>query len=459
MKQIKNYLTYLLILVLIFFSLPIIAEEIEEEIEEVLTGYIRVTVSGDGYLYFDGASRSAGVKYEVPVGSYTVSLSKFGWESDSKTVRVKKGRTTRVNLSLGARVAFELGISATLKRFNPENHGALGETKFAIHVTTPGSGILEIRDQNGNQVFKKEFDRLAYSPQWFAWNGRNVDGNILPDGLYTAHFEGQPSEGWKIASSGSAGSIPTSLRDETQIIIDTSLFYPLGTIGTGGTSMGGISSVRLLPQGTDFFSATGAASFTVKPDFEYVLPFFIYYGFTPLSWLEISFNLGFEVASPEFATLFIGSSLKFAGQIGPLHLGGLFRYTYTISPSKMPEFTEAGLGFGILAGMQAGPIFISFSEEVVLDRELGIRRPLDGHLKTGLSTSFQKDLFATSAWATLYSPFDENAMKAFDMVSFGIDFSFFSPVPFITNIGVGYTYNQASEHDIFIRFGWGALFL
>lgn len=470
MKLKKINVSPLLILLLIFATYPAIAadsdeKEEEKQKEEVVTGRLKVTSSSDADIYVNGTHEGTGyISIKVPIGSHIVVIEQFGWESVSERVVVRKYGSAQLDLRVREKSTFRFfGFSASPQKFSPENPGRFGETYLIVEVTAPGTGVLKIRDQNGNLVFQNDLWVFDNWSDVFSWDGHNMNGDVLPEGIYTAYITIKPEDGWALAPSHAASEFDktssTNLSSKVEIIIDNSLFYPLGTLATIGTATGSIPTARLLPEGTHFFAGTNVYNFTLPPHVDFAGPMFMHYAFTPLSWLEVSFNLGVEVLPESDISFLAGSSLKFASKIEPFYFGGLLRYTYASSPTQTHSFTEPGLATGFFAGIEAGSVFFSISEEVSLDPELGISTPLEGHLKTGLSVSFQPGLFSLNTWGALYSPFNAKGIKAFDMVSCGLDFSVFMfGTSWIYNMGAIYTYNQALEHDIGIRLGLGALF-
>lgn len=436
-----------------------------------ITGFLRINSANSGanvYLNDEIITMSSGINsvvIEVGEGYHTVEIRKFGWQTSAKTVYVFRNTLTTVDLHMEKALFKIEELSSRPRKFNPSNSGVLGQAHFYFTVTTPGSGTFKIRDLEGNQVYEKKLPPFTSWNQSFNWDGRTANGKVLPEGIYTVEVDAKPTIGWEISPNAFSEfdeneQNPTLFVSETtQIIIDNSIFYPIGTMSAGGTSNGTISSPRFMPQGTILFSFTGLTDFSLKSGFN-ATPLMISTAITPFSWMELSFRLGLEVRSSSSIPAIFGTSIKFSGTTGPLYLGGILRYTYSTEPTSVPTFTEAGLATGVLAGIQIGTIFISLSEEVVFGSKQGILDTVDGHLKTGFAISFQNGPFSASLWSALYSPFNSDGIQAFELLHSGLDFSFLLPdSPVIPSIGFGYTYNNDAEHNMEIRFSLGVLSL
>lgn len=434
-----------------------------------ITGFLRInSENGNANIYLNGelvtmSSTINSVVIEVSEGYHTVEIRKFGWQASAETVYVFKNTLTEVDLHM-KKALFEIQeLLSHPQQFNPSNSGILGQAHFYFTVTTPSSGILKIRDLNGNQVYEKKLTPFTTWKQSFSWDGRTTSGKVLNEGIYIVEIEAKPAEGWGISQNAFSEfdtneKKPTLfVRETTQIIIDNSIFYPIGTISAGGTSNGTIPSPLFMPQGTIFFSFNGLTDFSLNSGFT-ATPLMTSVAITPFPWMELSFRLGLEARSSSFIPAIFGAAIKFASKTDSLYLGGIVRYTYASERTNVPTFSEAGLATGILAGIQMDSLFIAVSEEAVFGPKQGIFDTFDGHLKTGLSISFQSGSFSASLWGALYSPFDNYGIKAFDLLHCGTDFLFLMPnSTVIPSIGFGYTYTKEAEHNIEIRFGLGIL--
>jgi hypothetical protein len=82
--------------------------------------------------------------------------------------------------------AFRIGNETqSRKRFNPMNSNNLGVNEFRFEVSAPGSGTITISDKKGTVVYSRQLSQFNTWVQSISWNGRDANGNPLPEGNYT----------------------------------------------------------------------------------------------------------------------------------------------------------------------------------------------------------------------------------------------------------------------------------
>ena len=391
--------------------------------------------------------------FQIPVGIHTITYEKFGYATETQTVAVFDKMISSLDVELEKSLLEISGLDASPNSFNPNLSQALGETTFYVDVTAPCTISYEIFDVNNVLVFTSVpviTDKKSVS---FTWDGANYRNNILRAGIYTVVLTAKPQSGWvSRTSSTESANFVTS----TTVVIDDSLFYPLVSLKAGGTSTG-IPTPRFMPKGTSLLSISGAADFALKQGFN-TNPFSLDYAYTPHSNLELAFRIGFE--PQDDLPVFFGGSLKYAVPVYPYFVGGLLKYTYSTEETRMPTFSEPGLGLGIIGGVEVGSFLFSASEEVVIGSKKGNIVEVDGHLKTGLSAQYQADSFSSNTWFALYSPFVSGAMSVMGGIETGFDISYLLPDSSISpTIGVQYYYTNNKTHNLAIRFGLNMLFL
>ncbi len=163
---------------------------------QIVTGYLMVsTVPGDAEIVVGKTEVSQGVA-ELPTGAYSVTVRSFGYEDYETIVEIEELATTTLSVELTPAEFSVKDFSASRERFNPGNPGKLGVTGIRFTVSSWGSGEISIVDQEGKEVWTRRFEGFSTWNQEADWNGRDVDGTILPDGRYTVtlHASGGNSE-------------------------------------------------------------------------------------------------------------------------------------------------------------------------------------------------------------------------------------------------------------------------
>ena len=97
------------------------------------------------------------------------------------------------------------------------------------------SATFTIRDSQGN-VVRTETRSLANGPGAYSWNGRDDDGNVMPDGAYGLTIEGHQTDGT---------AIPVIIEVAATIDgVDFSGTEPLLLVGDKALPLGDVSSVK-----------------------------------------------------------------------------------------------------------------------------------------------------------------------------------------------------------------------
>ena len=122
---------------------------------------------------------------ELPTGFRVILVRAFGWEDISETLYVEEDSYRELELNLTP-ASFKLsGAGLSRPRFNPANAGSLGTTTFSFEVSAPGNGTLTVFDKEGKMLLVKALGPFETWSQSAIWNGRDGQGEILPDGIYT----------------------------------------------------------------------------------------------------------------------------------------------------------------------------------------------------------------------------------------------------------------------------------
>jgi len=259
----------------------------------------------DPQISVDGRSFSQPAM-ELQVGFRNILVRSFGWEDASVTVYVEEGSYNEPELIMKPARFRVSGASLSRPRFNPANAGSLGATSVNFSVTGPGKGSLAVFDPAGRIVFERPLNSFETWSQSTAWNGRDGQGEIQDDGIYTLVIK--------------AASIPwddsEALEETVELkteIDSTSIIQPLG-ISSGKSGLLFAPLPTLLPPGSFQIEGSllagsppaspaaqnGAADSAdaVWPNPWTSLPFAVAFRFSPLDRLEVSAALNVD---PYFA--------------------------------------------------------------------------------------------------------------------------------------------------------------
>ncbi|MDR0377548.1 MAG: PEGA domain-containing protein [Spirochaetaceae bacterium] len=255
-------------------------------------------------IIVDGELQNSAV-LSLPVGYRTVRVRAFGWEEAVHSVYVHQEFSRRLKVEMQAAPFNMTGAELRRVRFNPANSGSLGMTEISFNVSAPGLGRIVIENQGGDTVFARDLGPFDTWFQSVAWNGRNREGQPLPDGPYRvlALLESLPEDGASRAER----------RAEMTVNIDSSLnIYPLassalvsGLFFSPLPDLGPRGSFQV--DGTLLFGSAVAAG-----DLWSALPFAAALRFSPADNFEIT---GAINITPYFATSAassLGGSVKWA---------------------------------------------------------------------------------------------------------------------------------------------------
>ncbi|MCL2721591.1 MAG: PEGA domain-containing protein [Treponema sp.] len=167
----------------------------------------------------------------LPAGNHIIRARAFGWEETSVSVFVSENTASSAQIYMKP-AAFKMeNISQSRRKFNPENSGNLGFTEYRFDVTAPGKGFITIFNSSGAVVYQRQLENFNTRFQQVTWNGKDLNGNKLPQGLYTVVFEAQAFEEF---TSDEAKIVSIKLETEINYLLD--IFYlPLDNVSAGLT--------------------------------------------------------------------------------------------------------------------------------------------------------------------------------------------------------------------------------
>ena len=328
---------------------------VELDLEEI-TGYLFLDVKpADAEITINGHGATKGVT-ELQIGSYSVRVRRFGYEEWQRSISIREQRTTEVRVEL-EEAEFRLYDLAVSRRvFSPKNPGKLGTTRVTFEVSSWGDGRLVVWDDTGTEVVSRELRRFETWEQTTDWDGRDMAGDLVPDGEYRVGIEARGRENAEIKSTWALTTIDsdavisfrgflsglsgTLFAPTPDILPSRSFQIDVGFMGhydrdldvgsypsyfTARSGLGGNSEIDL--QGSLFIRPSTSTPYSVGLGLKYRLP------------------------APE------GS---------PVSLGLTGKLTYAGNTSLDTFANYTGLGIGLSGQLQTGPISLILSPEMVV---------------------------------------------------------------------------------------------
>jgi len=270
----------------------------------------------------------------LPSGYHTIKARAFGWEETSTAVLISEFVTSSADIVMKPAAFITGNASQSRKRFNPMNSNNLGLNEYRFEVSSPGTGNITILNHNETIVYSEQLPQFNTWIQNFTWNGRDNNGNPVPQGVYTVIVEA--------SSSQTAEFIQIKMETE----IDYSLnIYPLSLMsGLGGLVFAPVPDA--LPAGSFQLEAGLLYGYLSLPSEKLFtgFPFGIGLKVSLLKNLETSvfFNIN---PLPDTADWGITSSLKYSFLSGGLFnaAAGVF-YTWAGEYGENPLSPGRGIG-------------------------------------------------------------------------------------------------------------------
>jgi hypothetical protein len=156
-----------------------------------ILGFVQVDVTPrDADVTLDGRRVSRGIT-PLPVGTYTVKVSAFGYRTWNDRIAVWENVVTPVVVDLEP-AEFSLSpLSIWRAVVNPENPGLLGTLEAQFEVTGPGEGTASVFDQHGTEVHRQVLPEFRTWSQRFRWRPTGA----IPDGEYSLVISGLGRDG------------------------------------------------------------------------------------------------------------------------------------------------------------------------------------------------------------------------------------------------------------------------
>lgn len=192
------------------------------------TGKI-VDENGDTVREYDfGSNPPASVEWDglkgdnsiAPDGKYNYVLSASDLSGNSSEIRLESAVALDTTKT-------ELMLAVSPRAFNPAASVRGTSASVALSpVVKSGSAVssytLEVKDASGANVWSQEGKSL---PASFSWNGKSSDGNICPDGNYTAYLSTKSANGAE-ASTKSQNFVIDTVAPLVKLSPEYVLFSP-----------------------------------------------------------------------------------------------------------------------------------------------------------------------------------------------------------------------------------------
>jgi hypothetical protein len=164
--------------------------EISLDLEEITGTLVVETFPSDARIQTGLRRLTPGSSTELPIGSYLLDISAFGYETVRTTVLVEENRTSYFTVKL-EEAPFRIDyIAPRRNRFSPADPGVYGTMEYSIAVSGPGSVEYRILNREGTPIsgpisidFNQRWNRIF-------WDGTDFRGNVQGDGQYTLQITG-----------------------------------------------------------------------------------------------------------------------------------------------------------------------------------------------------------------------------------------------------------------------------
>lgn len=330
--------------------------EIESDLVRI-TGYLYVEViPSDAQLYLNRGRIDEGVT-ELPVGRYTLYADRFGYESWSQTVSISERQTTSVSVKLEPAEFRISNATLSRRRFNPQNPGNLGLTRFSFDVTTYGTGRVAIYAENGGLVYETPMGPFRSRGQELVWNGTTQDGGVVADGRY------------RVEISGRARDDDTSDTEELFLVVDRSAVISYRALWSGVSGALYTPTPDVLPPGS--FQVGVAAVGHYDPSSETArVPSQLSIRVSPVRNGELGLQGTLILGSSEVSPGSVGMSYKHmllqSGTKNGLTASAYGKATYLGGTGADTLTNYTGLSVGGVAGIRFGPVMLSVAPELTI---------------------------------------------------------------------------------------------
>lgn len=339
-------------------------------------GFLDFSSLPAGSLIYVDSKKTDNSYIEVEEGRHEILIRRFGFKDVRGAVFVRKGTVRFISVKMTEEDFKLKSFSASKRSFNPDYSGALGQTTFTASVTAPAIGVLSIKNESGEEVFRAELPEFSTWEQSIKWNGRANDGSKLAAGVYTAEF------------SANTQTLTAS------VLLDYSISYRPVEIGFAGSGTGSFPAAFTLPKKTVMLSAAVSPIFNTEDGF-YSAPFVFALSYTPSDFAELSSRFTVNTAN-EKSSVGVNAAAKFvfSSQISydaKICYGASVHYGYSGKQMFYPYGAQYGSGLGASAvfGLDLKNVYAGVSSSYTVGSSNGDVGRKDSALKNAVAFSFR----------------------------------------------------------------------
>jgi hypothetical protein len=236
----------------------------------------------------------------VPVGTYILDISCFGYENLQNEVIISENETTYIDEHL-LKASFRIdNFHISRAVLNPDNPGLMGQVEISFYVFSYGTGKLNITDSEGKEIFFRNFGRFTSWEQSLIWKGNSSNGTTLPDGQYTVNLELTSEE------TGELSKYSENIQIDRNLLVN----FRNGFSGNSGLLFTAVPGV--LPKRNMQLSTIFTGHFEKKNTFlVYNAPMNLHFRFGLGRNLELNFNAGLILKDSTELPYLFSSSLRF----------------------------------------------------------------------------------------------------------------------------------------------------
>jgi hypothetical protein len=324
-----------------------------------LTGYIRVAYEpADALVFIDGENADMGTNV-VRIGNHVVRIKAFSYEPAVVKVFVEEDQTTTVEGILEEATLRIENIGVSRRTFSPKNPGKLGKVTVGFEVTTYGTGVVNILDEQDTTVFSYSFPEFTTWEQSMEWNGRTKSGSMVPDGKYRAVISAQSSDG------------AVQVGEETYFWVDRSHIISYRSTWTGMSGMLYTPTTDVLPElsvqvGASFmghYSTTGTTT-------RILFPLQASLRVTPIENLELTVQGSIIPQGTATTPYSVGVSAKYRllnkGIVG---FAPLVKATYASGTTADIQTNFFGASLAAPFQLSLGPVLVVLAPELAFSPE------------------------------------------------------------------------------------------
>lgn len=348
----------------------------------------------DSYVFIDNSLKNSAIN-DVPPGYHKIEVRRFGYNSYSENVYVYAYKVSHVFPEF-TEARFSLyGLKSSKEIINPNYKNSFGSTELSFQVTKNGTAVMEIENQNGEIIWKKDWKSFSTWTQSVTW----TPDSSLSDGIYLVTVK-----------SG-------DFLEKINIILDRNYTYNMSSISSYGAGIGNLPSVfgSNMSLVVPYFSFGGFFNENENKNFVN-LQAGIFWDFAKHFELNFSFGGGTNKLSldkqKKIATSFKIYNNNSISEMTKFCYGGLIHYGATFDMNDFPLgiANGNGLGFSGILGFDFSKFYLGFSSDYIFASYDGLNFDLPSTWKNAFATSWRFNNYINfNFWAGINSSFCMNS--------------------------------------------------